>query len=244
MTDDCMTEIVSSDCTAVVPDSTPHIELSPPTPKIQLLIFTDFSQFLSFEEPSQKYVLSTPLRQLIASATTFTALTTAGEVLTFGSALHIGALGRPHAEESPASTPCPIPFLGGIPIRKISSSGWTTAAISEDQDLYIWGGRAGDPKRIDALPKPHEELVKLVDIRGGVDVVDVGVGSGHVIALTGDGEVWVTGEGDYGQLGIMTEVREGWVLIEGKWHGKVMEVGCGLWSSWVLIDTRVTISTG
>lgn len=34
------------------------------------------------------------------------------------------------------------------------------------------------------------------------DVVDVDVGDGHVVVLTARGEVWVSGEDSWGQLGL------------------------------------------
>jgi alpha-tubulin suppressor-like RCC1 family protein len=115
--------------------------------------------------------------------------------------------------------------------------------VSEDNDLYVWGGQASEVKKINALPRPSDkEDVRLVDIKGGIDVVDVGVGNGHIVALTGDGEVWTTGEGDYGQVGTGRKAfEEDWVQARGAWEGKgsVVAVGCGVWCSWVLIDTRV-----
>jgi alpha-tubulin suppressor-like RCC1 family protein len=135
-----------------------------------------------------------------------------------------------------------VTFLGGIPIRKTAVGGWVGAAVSEDNDLYIWGGQAGDRNRVSALPSPaDDEEVKLVDINGGVDVIDVGVGSGHVVALTADGEVWVAGEGEYGQLGTGgQDFEEDWVRVRGDWEGKgkVVAVGAGVWCSWIMVDTR------
>ena len=162
--------------------------------------------------------------------------------MTFGSALHPQILGRSPTPSSLAEKPCLVPFLGGIPIRKIAVGGWIGAAVSEDNDLYIWGGQAGEAKKVNALPRPSDGAeVALVDINGGADVVDVGVGSGHILALTRDGKVWVTGEGEYGQLGTGTKAfEEDWVRVRGEWEGKgrVVEVDCGVWCSWVLVDTR------
>lgn len=181
---------------------------------------------------------------LLASATSFTALTATREVLTFGSALHPQSLGRDPTISNPADSPCAIPFLGGIPIAKIAAGGWIGAAVSEDQDLYIWGGRAGEEKRMHALPKlSDDETVRLVDINGGVDIVEIGVGSGHVIALTAEGEVWAAGDGECGQLGTEERRFEGdWVRVRGEWEGKgtVVGLGCGVWCSWVVVDTRKT----
>lgn len=55
----------------------------------------------------------------------------------------------------------------------------------------------------------------------GLDVLDVGVGDGHVIILTTDGEnrrVWVTGDGRNGQLGQGAECEKmgEWKEVEFK----------------------------
>ena len=153
-------------------------------------------------------------------------------------------LGRNPTPSSPADIPCAVPFLGGIPIRKIAIGGWLAAAISKDNDLYIWGGQASEKQRINALPESSaEEEVKLVDIDSGVDVIDVGVGSGHILALTSEGDLWAVGNGDYGQLGNGSDAfEEHWVKVAGEWEGKgkVLEVGCGNWNTWAIVDTKCT----
>ncbi|CAD6568438.1 MAG: hypothetical protein ASARMPREDX12_001411 [Alectoria sarmentosa] len=228
--------------------STPHFLFSPPTAKIEIQLFSSFQSLLSCEPATATHFIQTPLISLLASATSFTALTATHEVLTFGSPLHPQSLGRDPTVSNSADRPCAIPFLGGIPIRKIAVGGWIGAAVSADQDLYIWGGRAGEERRINALPKlSDDETVRLVDINGGVDIVDVGVGSGHVMALTAEGEVWATGDGECGQLGTgERSFEEDWVRVRSEWEGKgkVVGLGCGVWCSWLVVDTRTTTVSG
>lgn len=235
----------SSGDTPSLSDNISHFLLSPPTAKIEIQLFSSFQSLLSCEPATASHFVQTPLISLLASATSFTALTATHEVLTFGSPLHPQSLGRDPTATHPADSPCAIPFLGGVPIRKIAVGGWIGAAVSEDQDLYIWGGRAGEEKRISALPKASDdETVRLVDINGGVDIVDVGVGSGHVIALTAEGEVWAAGDGECGQLGTgERRFEEDWVRVRGEWEGegKVVGLGCGVWCSWVVVDTHTTM---
>ncbi|KAK4692076.1 hypothetical protein P7C71_g5058, partial [Lecanoromycetidae sp. Uapishka_2] len=206
--------------TPIDSSAAPDFFLSPPTAKLQLHTFASFEDLLSSEPPTSTYPIFAPLSSLFASATCFTALTSAHEVLTFGSALHPQTLGRSPTPANPADKPCPMAFLGGIPIRKVAVGGWIGAVVSEDNDLYVWGGRAGEAKRVAALPRPgDDEEVRLVDIDGGVDIVDVGVGSGHLVALTADGAVWVTGEGEYGQLGTgQTIFEEDWTRLDRGGH--------------------------
>ena len=155
--------------------------------------------------------------------------------------MHAQSLGREPTVSESADSPNAIPFLGGLTINKISSSGWIGAAVSQDHDLYIWGGRAGEERKIRALPNlPDDEYVRLVDIKGGVDILDVGVGFGHVVALTAEGEVWTVGAGECGQLGTGgRRFEEDWVRARGDWEGRgrVVGVGCGVWCSWILVDT-------
>lgn len=225
-------------------DNTPHFLFSPPTAKVEIQLFSSFQSLLSCESATATHFIQTPLISLLASATSFTALTATREVLTFGSALHPQCLGRDPTVTRSADSPCVIPFLGGIPIGKIAVGGWIGAAVSEDQDLYIWGGRAGEERRMHALPKhSDDEAVRLVDINGGVDILEVGVGSGHVIALTAEGEVWAAGDGECGQLANgEKKFEEDWIKVRGEWEGKgkVIGLGCGVWCSWVVVDTRKT----
>ena len=66
----------------------------------------------------------------------------------------------------------------------------------------------------------------------------LGVGDGHIIALTEDGGVWVCGRGEESQLGLGRESRfeTGWKKVEPSWgKGKVVGVEAGGWGSWVLV---------
>lgn len=227
-------------CMSVSADHTPQITLSGPTAKLEIHTFASFEDFECSKPPISTVPMSTPIVSLLAGATGFTTLTSNGEVLTFGSALHAQSLGRTPSPSHPANVPASIPSLGGIPIRKIAIGGWIGAALSEDNDLYVWGGHLGGAKRMSALPNLADgEEVKLVDIDGGVDIVDVGVGSGHIIVLTAEGRVFVAGDGDCGQLGTGPKVfEEDWVMVMDKSQGEVVEVGAGVWCSWVLMDRR------
>ena len=92
----------------------------------------------------------------------------------------------------------------------------------------------------------EEEMVKLVDIEG-MDVLDVGVGDGHIITLTEDGGVWVCGRGEMGQLGLGRESRfeTGWKKVVPSWgKGKVVGVKAGGWGSWVLVKKAEQETTG
>ncbi len=138
---------------------------------------------------------------------------------------------------SPASRPCLVEDLLDLPtgrIRKISSGGYVTAALTEDNDLYVWGGRPRDTKFLEELtgtPLP-------VDLNGE-DVLDVAIGMNHMIALSSKHKLFVVGNGGNGQLGLDIEELEEWKeislpLIEGQ---QVVSVHAGYKNSFVLIES-------
>ena len=177
-----------------------------------------------------------------STATSFVALASDGNVLSWGSALHPNLLGRHPTTEASAESPHPLPFLQGTPIRKIAAGGWICTALSQDNDLYIWGGQPSDMSaRIDALPDWQDgEDVKLVDIDGGVDILDAAVGDGHVVVLTERRDVWVTGQGHEGQLGlkkINIDFEQSWKRSCELSNHHVLSVEAGGWNSFVIVKS-------
>lgn len=173
------------------------------------------------------------MTSFLASTTSFTALA-AAQPITWGDSRH-SHLGRQPSSLTPASSPSAVLSLGGIPVRKIATGGWITAAVSSENDLYVWGGRPGEEEKIAALPTDGEE-VSLVDIDGGVDVVDAAIGEKHILAVTGEGRLWATGDGKWGQLGTGKRAfEEGWVHVTGLGGKKVLGVACGFWNSFVIV---------
>lgn len=206
-----------------------------------LVLFISLTALLSDHEPKASYDLEFTITQLTANSTAFTALAANGEVYTWGDPRY-SHLGRTPTSKSSAHTPCPVTFLGGVPIKKVASERWITAAVSRDNDLYVWGGQPGESDRIDALSAvshgckdEDDQEVKLVDIDGGTDIVDVAVGGGHVVILTAEGRVFTTGRGDNGQLGTgHSFFAKDWVeaiSLQGK---RVVGVESALWSSFAI----------
>ena len=180
---------------------------------------------------------------LTSTAASFLALFNDGKVLSWGSVLHPQLLARHPTPDSPAEIPCVIPFLEGIQVRKIVSGGWICAAISQSNDLYIWGGEPelDTMKRVSCLPDWREgEDVKLVDIDGGLDVLDAAVGEGHVVVLTEKGDVWVAGQGYEGQLGLGNNYRgfvQDWTRVDGWGNRPVLNVEAGGWNTFVEVSS-------
>lgn len=78
-----------------------------------------------------------------------------------------------------------------------------TAALTDDNDLYIWGGRAGQKAILDGL----EGSPMPIDLEGE-DVWDVAIGMNHILAATMSRRLFVVGEGGNGQLGLGLDVKE------------------------------------
>ena len=192
--------------------------------------FDSWELFIKEPQASTRHMLPAAPIQLVAGETSFTALLSdsmmgEGFVYTWGDARHHHLGRRVDNELSSASIPILVNDLGGIPVKKIASGGCITAAVSVFNDLCLWGGRPGEEQRIIALPvsvrssdndddDDHHGLVNLVnitdpddnddddaDVKESLDIVDVAVGQGHVIALSNDHQLWAIGRGHNGQLG-------------------------------------------
>ena len=249
------------------PSSVPlmHRRINTPRSGPKILEFPSLDTFLTHRlstslfpssSPSlpthKQYILPSSPTQLLSAEASFTALLSSTTmVYTWGDARH-NHLGRALTPVTPSGTPHVVDFLGGIPIRKILTGGWISGALSTSNDLYLWGGRPGEDQRIAALPDlvhhrdgANEEMVKLVDVDGQErDVLDAGIGAGHVIALTDDGRVWAAGRNQNGQLGVVgrgkKDFNERWVEVELCLEEKAMveRIDCGPWSSFLLIRTE------
>ncbi|KAL2071407.1 hypothetical protein VTL71DRAFT_12642 [Oculimacula yallundae] len=176
------------------------------------------------------------LQQIVANQTTFTALSKeGGRVYTWGDGRYPNCLGREVSDEYPANMPCIVDDLAELPggeIRKVSSGGYVTAALTEDNDLYVWGGRAGQKAVLDGLggsPMPTD--------LDGDDVWDVAVGMNHILAVTMDRRLFVVGDNGNGQLGLDVQELDSWVEVKLplKEGNHIVGVHAGYKNSFVLV---------
>ncbi|KAF8856482.1 RCC1/BLIP-II [Acephala macrosclerotiorum] len=177
------------------------LEVHPTEAKSSVLKqYNSFKSYLKNDGEKLRNYMYGGTMQIVANQCTFTALTSGGEVWTWGDGRYEACLGREVSDASPATIPCVVEDLLDLPtgtIRKISSGGYVTAALTEGNDLYVWGGRPGQAKLLEDLtgaPTP-------VDL-DGQDVLDVAVSMNHMIALTTEGRLFVVGDGGNGQLGL------------------------------------------
>jgi alpha-tubulin suppressor-like RCC1 family protein len=104
--------------------------------------------------------------------------------------------------------------------------------LTTGNDLYIWGGRPGQPKLLEELtgfPTP-------VDL-DGQDIFDVAVGSHHMIALTVERKLFVVGEGSSGH-GLDTKELADWreAALPLKDSQQIASVHAGYKNSFVIVE--------
>lgn len=205
----------------------------------KILLYPTFESFTGQQEPEEKWDFSNTTSEVIGLASnesTFTFLTANGQVYTFGDPRH-NTLGR-DLQVTPSTKPGLVDALDGVPIMKVSSGGWITAALSREGDLYIWGGRTGDGELVEGLQDLEGSDVSLVDLGGGLDVVDIAVGGGHLAALTADGRVWMVGRGYNGQIGdVGVGFQREWKEVQGMPDGlRAVGLTCGGWGTFVVLE--------
>jgi alpha-tubulin suppressor-like RCC1 family protein len=81
-------------------------------------------------------------------------------------------------------------------VVRLVAGGYVLAALTAGKDLYCWG-HAGRSPILEDLPETPSPVV--IDEK---DIVDVAVGCVHMLVLTADREVYVTGDNANGQLGL------------------------------------------
>jgi alpha-tubulin suppressor-like RCC1 family protein len=125
------------------------------------------------------------------------ALLPTGEVVSFGSNFY-GALGAGPRDASGRAindTPRVITQLKNI--RDVYAGFWSAAAVTKDDQVYVWGSNAtqvlGDGTNIDRL-----EPVPIAALTGAIKLT---IGASNGLALKRDGSVWSWGTCTSGCLG-------------------------------------------
>ncbi|KAK3683655.1 regulator of chromosome condensation 1/beta-lactamase-inhibitor protein II [Podospora appendiculata] len=150
--------------------------------------------------------------QLVAYETGFAALSSSGQVWTWGDERYAACLGRDIDDASPAHRPGLVSDLEDLPtgpISKLAAGGYILAALTEGNDLYCWGhpGRATILEDLSDRPSP----VVIEDN----DVADIGIGAGHLLTLTVGGELFVLGDNTNGQLGLpQVKSTSSWTRVD------------------------------
>lgn len=212
--------------------------------------FTSFESFQKwFEDPSGEgnypenhHMLPGRPKQLLANTGTFILLMENGEVYTWGDNRYESMARSTTGDGSvPADKPGAVEALGGLRISKVATSGWISAALSEDGALYVWGSTTSAAAgRIECLEAANSEKVSLVEIsdtdNDPLDVLDVAVGNNHIAAVTEGGRLSVVGDNQNGQLGLGSgeDIATSWQKAPAV--SKVRKVFCGPKSTFVVCE--------
>ncbi|KIH94707.1 hypothetical protein SPBR_03792 [Sporothrix brasiliensis 5110] len=205
--------------------------------------------------PCSRFAGYPGVRQVVAYDVGFAILTTDGQVWTWGDPRFPECLGR-DVTESPAERPGLVTALDDLPtgpIVKLAAGGHVLAAVTQGRDLYCWGGYPGRrPVLLEGVTgEPTPIVVSATSADGyteDVDVVDVGMGDGHMIVLATDGSVFVLGSNANGQLGIGHDSNDArrppvlekkivttWVKVRSLPPGQVTGVYAGPKSSFIVV---------
>ncbi|EFW98926.1 hypothetical protein CMQ_4778 [Grosmannia clavigera kw1407] len=205
------------------------------------------------ESELQRTVFKRPsdIIQTVAYDTGFAALTSTGQVWTWGDGRFPECLCRSVTEESPADRPGCATCLEDLPtgpIVKIAAGGYVLTALTSGRDLYAWGGYPGRQPVLEGLTGDPVPIVVVMESEDSsddadIDIVDVGVGEEHMIVLMADGTVCAIGSNSNGQLGLDPDQRaaaSSWVRVPipllSDEH--VVDVVAGPRSSFVLVDKK------
>ena len=123
---------------------------------------------------------------------------------------HKGQLGL--GDKEPRRNFTAITQLRGIGVVFVISSAEICYAVTEEHDVYVWGGagvgRTGINLNLvrknvtDAAPVNNWMEPQIVGDLAGEEVSAVSIGSSHCIAVGRGGDCFVWGDGDSGQLGL------------------------------------------
>lgn len=195
--------------------------------------------------------------QIVSYDVGFAALAEDGAVWTWGDPRFPECLGRDIAD-TPAEQPGRVTSLDDLPtgpIIKLAAGGHVLAAVTSGHDLYCWGGYPGRkpvlPEGVTGEPAP----IVISTLRNGndeeADIVDVGMGDGHMIVLAADGTVFVIGSNANGQLGLGRDSNDNktlhtsedktppaWATVTELPPGQVTSVYAGPRSSFVVVTEK------
>ncbi|XP_028157544.1 ultraviolet-B receptor UVR8-like [Ostrinia furnacalis] len=113
--------------------------------------------------------------------------------------------------------------LGGIVFTNIAC-GWDfSCGVTDDNFLFVWGSNSNGEL---GLPKDHfPEVVKPFRLQ--VNACEVSMGLRHTAIINSKGEVWITGCGRHGQLGLGDELKSSDRFQQVPKLGKISHIACG-----------------
>lgn len=140
--------------------------------------------------------------QVVCRASKTLALTRDGSVFSWGSCENL-SLGHGDTVRR-IGHPKKIDALAGIKIVAIDGNETSSAAISEEGEVFTWGwggsmwGGNGGLGHGNNVTQPRPALVEGL---AGVKVRGIAVGATHMLAVSQEGKVYSWGNGEFGRLG-------------------------------------------
>ncbi|KAF4121967.1 Alpha-tubulin suppressor [Geosmithia morbida] len=190
-----------------------------------------------------RFVCPSPVRQMAAWDAGWVILHEDGRVATMGDGRFPDCLGREVAADSPADAPCIVTDLSdlGEPISRVAAGGYTSAALTVSGGLYAWGMPSpGTTHRRQQAIGGLSGVPNYVGVGDDCDVQDVALGESHAIALTAEGDVYVIGGNENGQLGLgmpFTERASEWTKVNLQLEPgeRPVRVAAGVRTSFILV---------
>ncbi|XP_027840603.1 RCC1 domain-containing protein 1-like [Aphis gossypii] len=156
-----------------------------------------------------------------------------------------GQLG--HGELNEEDYPRLLISLDGIRVINTSAGGWHTAAITEYNDLYMWGWNHSGQLGISNCPENGGIIMApepvLINWQEETDIEQVSLGARHSMVLTKNNILWGCGWNAHKQLGIetyqltcdrMINLSNLSPLLKCNLR-KIVKVVCGAWNSALLL---------
>jgi alpha-tubulin suppressor-like RCC1 family protein len=100
-----------------------------------------------------------------------------------------------------------VPQTRGVGVRHVAAGTSISFAVTEDHDVYVWGGSGTGPMGLNHSMADETEYQRyvhpqLVEDLIGEECVQVSVGSSHAMAISKGGDTYVWGYGKCGALGL------------------------------------------
>lgn len=128
-----------------------------------------------------------------------------------------------------------VPTLRGIGVEIVSSGADLTYAVTQEHDVYVWGGggvgRTGiNPNLVKKKAKAAKPMnwlePHIVPDMAGEECSSVSVGSSHCLAIGRGGDCFVWGDNESGQLGLGHFDPKPTMIINNSFP-PVAQVSCG-----------------
>jgi E3 ubiquitin-protein ligase HERC4 len=97
--------------------------------------------------------------------------------------------------------------LPGKKVIQVAAGFSHSAVLTEDHKVYTWGKHENGQLGRENLNRKNKKQPKLVKLLDGHCVVQIACGNDHTMALTDDGQVFVWGSNEYGQLGLGEKIK-------------------------------------